>query len=90
MSSASPGLNGASPDAVAQCFAVDELGCDELFGIDLVDLVDGENVWMIERRRCFCFLHKSTYAIAALWRRRRQTGSIFSATLRSSLVSLAR
>ena len=65
-SSASAGLKRAFSDPVAQCFAVDVLGGDEVFGIDLVDFVDGENVWMVERGSCLGFLDKSTHAIAGL------------------------
>ena len=39
-----------SRDAVAQCFAVDELGRDEPAAGDLADLVDGENVGVVEGR----------------------------------------
>src|SRR5215216_3802885 len=42
----------AFSDAIAQCIAVDELGGDELLGIDLVDFVDSKNVWMVEGRSC--------------------------------------
>ena len=65
-SSTSLGVNGTFSDALAQCFAVDKLSGDELFGVDLVDFVDGENVWVVERRRCFGLLHKSSHAIAGL------------------------
>src|ERR1044072_7971352 len=34
--------------ALAPCLTVDEFSGDELFGIDLVDLVDRENVWVVE------------------------------------------
>ena len=30
------------------------------FAVDLSDLIDGKDVWMIERRRSFRFLHKAT------------------------------
>src|ERR1051326_1689916 len=57
---------GASSNSIAQRVAVDELRGDELFGIDLVDLVDGQNVWMIECRSGFGFLHKAPHAIPGI------------------------
>ncbi len=85
-------FEGAHSDSVAQRVTVDEFGGDEMFGIDLVDLVDRQNVWMVERGSGLCFLHKPAYAIGRATRLRfnHVGGSIFSATLRSSLVSLAR
>ena len=47
---------------IAQCFAVDELGGDEVFRIDFVDLVDGENVWVVERGSRLGLLNESTHA----------------------------
>src|SRR5205085_2944050 len=51
-------------DAVPKSFAVDELSGDELFGVDLVDLIDREDVWMVERGGGLCFLLEAAHAIA--------------------------
>src|SRR5689334_13288940 len=36
-----------------------------MFGVDLVDFVNRENVWMVECGRGLCFLHETADAIAA-------------------------
>ena len=43
-------FNCAGSYSIAQCFTVDELGRDELFRIDLIDFVNGENVRMVQSR----------------------------------------
>ena len=65
-SSTSTGVNGRLLNSLAQGFAVDEFSGDELFGIDLVDFVDGENVWVVECRSRLSLLQKPSHAIAGL------------------------
>src|SRR5205085_6364243 len=48
----------------AQRLALDELGRDEMGRICFVDLVDGENIWMVEGRCRLGFLHEPIHAAA--------------------------
>ncbi len=54
----------SASDPVAQRFAVDELRDDEMLCVDLVDLVDRENVWMVQGGRGFGFLYETSNAVA--------------------------
>src|SRR5262245_22955021 len=49
-------------DPVPQGFTLDKLArdelCSSLCGVNFSDLVDGDDVWMVERRSGFCFSHK--------------------------------
>src|SRR6266545_7500216 len=46
-------------DALAQSFAIDELGGDEVHRVDLLNLVNRDDVGMIQRRSSLCFLNKA-------------------------------
>jgi len=48
--------------AAAQCFTLDEFGGNKVCARLGADFVNCEDVWVIESRRGFCFLHKTLHA----------------------------
>ena len=54
---------GPAPHALTQGLAIDELGRDEVNGIGLVDLVNGDDVGVIQRGGGFRFLHEPPHPI---------------------------
>ena len=48
---------------LAQRLAVDEFSGDEIHRVDLLDLMNRDDVWMVQRRSGFCFLHETPHPI---------------------------
>ncbi len=53
----------ARHDALSQRVPIDELGRDEAQTLNRANLVNGEDVWMIERRSCFGLLNKAPQSL---------------------------
>jgi hypothetical protein len=51
------------PDFRPQRIAIDELTDDEMMAIELANLINRENVWMVQRGSCACLLLKAAETI---------------------------
>ena len=58
-------LHRCFPHAFAQRHAINEFSGDEIHRVDLLDLVNRDDVWMIQRGSSLRFLYEATYAIVA-------------------------
>ncbi len=52
-------LHWTTPETVPQRFAFDVFGGDVIAAVSLANLVNGEDVWMIERENRACFLFET-------------------------------
>ena len=50
-------------EMLTQGLAVDQLGRDIVFAVYVTDLIDGQNVWMIQRRSSLGFLDKTAQLV---------------------------
>ena len=65
-------LHARALHALAQSFAIDELGGDKVDASIFTDFVNGEDVWMIESRSGFGFLYEAAHTLLILCDIRRQ------------------